>query len=269
MRLRKNSGQAPVLALASPAFLAITQLKVGDLVRTSINSTEIDFRIVGTVRYFPTMYEQSEAGFLIAARDVLLSLLNENAQSPTNPNEVFMETDGTTSIAILSSMVPQLSQSWQAESIRQTLKANPLALGLRSVTWLGSALTLLLSLVGFATHFYLSARQREMLYGVLRAMGMSSRQLYGSLVLEQAILILAGLVLGTGLGALLNLVTLPRLPVSLSELPPVPPFAPHEDWLAVGSLYLILGVAFLLMLGIITYLLWRARIDRIMRIGQE
>jgi putative ABC transport system permease protein len=134
---------------------------------------------------------------------------------------------------------------------------------------LGSALTLLLSLVGFATHFYLSARQREMLYGVMRAMGMSSRQLYGSLVLEQAILILAGLVLGTGLGALLNQITLPRLPVSLSETPPVPSFAPHEDWLAVGSLYLVLCVAFLIMLGIVTFFLWRARIDRIMRIGQE
>ena len=88
-------------------------------------------------------------------------------------------------------------------------------------------------------------------------------------MLEQAILILAGLVLGTGLGALLNQITLPRLPVSLSEQPPVPPFVPREDWLAVGSLYLVLGVAFLLMLGVITFLLWRARIDRIMRIGQE
>jgi ABC-type antimicrobial peptide transport system permease subunit len=153
--------------------------------------------------------------------------------------------------------------------VRETLKANPLALGLRSVTLLGSILTLVLSLVGFATHFYLTTRQREMLYGIMRSMGMSLRQLYGSLVLEQAVLILAGLVLGTGLGALLNEITLPRLPVSLAEQPPIPPFVPREDWLAVGWLYLGLGVAFLLMLGIVTALLWRARIDRMMRIGQE
>jgi len=269
MRLRQNWTQAPLPALASPAFIETTQLHVGDLVRASVNSTEIDFRIVGTVRYFPTMYEQLEAGYLITSRDLLLPLLNEKVQSPTNPNEVFIETDGSTSIENLSPMVPMLSQSWRAESVRQTLKANPLALGLRSVTLLGSALTLLLSLVGFATHFYLSARQREMLYGVMRAMGMSSRQLYGSLVFEQAILILAGLVLGTGLGTLLNQIALPRLPVSLSDRPPIPPFVPRENWLAVGGLYLGLGVAFLFMLGIVTVLLWRARIDRIMRIGQE
>ena len=269
LRVRQNWTQAPLPALASPAFMETTQLKVGDLVRTSVNSTEIDFRIVGTVRYFPTMYEQLEAGYLITSRDLLLPLLNENAQPPTNPNEVFIKTDGSTSIESLSPRVPMLSQSWRAESVRQTLKANPLALGLRSVTLLGSALTLLLSLVGFATHFYLTARQREMLYGVMRAMGMSSRQLYGSLVLEQAVLILAGLVLGTGLGTLLNEITLPRLPVSLAEQPPIPPFVPREDWLAVGWLYLGLGVAFLLMLGIVTTLLWRARIDRTLRIGQE
>ena len=192
LRLRQNWTQSPLPALASPAFIETTQLKVGDLVRASVNSTEIDFRMVGTVRYFPTMYEQLEAGYLITSRDLLLPLFNDKSQPPTNPNEVFIEADGSTSIECLSPMVPMLSQSWQAESVRKTLKANPLALGLRSVTLLGSALTILLSLVGFATHFYLSAREREMLFGVMRAMGMSARQLYGSLVLEQAVLILRG-----------------------------------------------------------------------------
>jgi len=103
----------------------------------------------------------------------------------------------------------------------------------------------------------------------MRALGLSSRQLYGSIVLEQAVLILTGLALGTGLGVLLNQITLPRLPVSLADRPPIPPFVPRADWLAVGSLYLLLAVAFLVILGIVTALLWRARIHRILRIGQE
>jgi putative ABC transport system permease protein len=108
-----------------------------------------------------------------------------------------------------------------------------------------------------------------MQYGVMRAMGMSPRQLYGSLVLEQVILILAGLALGTALGVLLNQITLPRLPIALGDGPPVPPFYPRDDWLAVARIYLILALAFLVTLGVATALLWRARIHRVLRIGQE
>jgi hypothetical protein len=281
LRLRQVWTSEPLPALASAAFIETTELRVGDVVRTwvegqhpvggqpGVGEAEVDFRIVGVVEYFPTMYEQLEAGFLITSRDLLLALLNETSQLSANPNEVLIETDGSVSIDSLASMVPMLSESWRAESVRQALKANPLALGLRGVTFFGSALTTLLSLVGFATHFYLSVRQREMRYGVMRAMGMSARQLYGSIVLEQAVLILVGLALGTGLGVLLNQITLPRLPVSLANRPPVPPFVPRADWLAVGSLYLFLAVAFLTILGIVTALLWRARVHRVLRVGQE
>jgi putative ABC transport system permease protein len=153
--------------------------------------------------------------------------------------------------------------------VRKALKANPLALALRAATFFGAALMILLSLVGFAAHFYLSIRQQEMLYGVMRALGLSPRQLYRWIVVEQAVLILAGLVLGTLLGLLLNQVTLPRLPVSLGEQQPIPPFVPRTDWLALGGLYLFLAVALLAMLGGVTVLLRRARIDRVLRIGQE
>jgi hypothetical protein len=71
------------------------------------------------------------------------------------------------------------------------------------------------------------------------------------------------------LGILLNQITLPRLPIALGDRPPIPPFYPREDWLAVGQVYLILALAFLISLGVATALLWRARIHRILRIGQE
>lgn len=269
LRLRQTWTREPLPALASPAFLEVTRLQVGDVARTWVDSIEFDFRIAGTVRYFPTMYEEREAGFLVTSRDLLLPLLNEASQNATNPNEVFIQTSGNASAGSLAPIVPLLSQSWEAESVRKTLKADPLALGLRSVTFFGYALTTVLALVGFATHFYMSVRQRATLYGVMRAMGLSSRQLYGSMALEQAVLIMAGLALGTGLGLLLNQITLARLPVSLGDRPPIPPFVPRADWLAVGQLFLVLAAAFLIVLAVITAILWRARIHRVLRIGQE
>jgi putative ABC transport system permease protein len=166
-------------------------------------------------------------------------------------------------------MIPTLTDSWEAQSVRRMLKASPLTLGLRSVTFFGYVLTALLSLVGFASHFYSTARRRQVMYGVMRAMGMSPRQLYGSLILEQALLVLAGLVLGVLLGALLNQFTLPRLPVTLGGRPPVPPFAPRQDWLAVLRVFLILALGLMASLTAVTALLWRRHIHRVLRIGQE
>ncbi len=269
LRMRRTWTQEPLPALASGAFLDATKVKVGGVIRASINEVEIDFRIAGALRYFPTMYDQTQNGYLVTSRDLLLPLLNESQEMPINPNEVFVETNGNLSLDNLSAMMPVPSQGWSAENVRKTFTANPLALGLRSVTFFGFTLTVLSSLLGFSTHFYLSIRQREILYGIMRALGISARQLYAWIVLEQAILILASLILGTTLGLLLNQITLPRLPVSLGEGQSIPPFVPQTDWLAIGQLYLGLLLAFLIVIAIVTALLWRAHLERILKIGQE
>jgi ABC-type antimicrobial peptide transport system permease subunit len=269
LRLRRILIQPPLPALASDAFLNTTKLEVGDVIRTSINGVEIDFRIAGALHYFPTMYDESQNGYLVISRDLLLPLLNENQEAPVNPNEVFVETGGSLSLDSLSAMMPASSQGWSAENIHKNLTANPLSLGLRSSAFFGFALTALLSLMGFSTYFYLSIRQREALYGIMRALGISGRQLYAWIVLEQAILVLAGLILGTMLGLLLNQITLPRLPISLGEGQVIPPFMPQTDWAAIGQLYLGLLSAFLIVIAIVTALLWRAHLERILRMGQE
>ena len=142
-------------------------------------------------------------------------------------------------------------------------------LGLRSVTLLAYILTTVLSLVGFATHFYMNARLRETQFGILRSLGLSRGQLYGWLLLEQIIMILAGLTLGTLLGMLLNQLILSGLPISFGDRLAIPPFMPLENWTAVIKLYLTLLTAFITTLGIATGVLWRSNIHRALRIGQE
>ncbi|MCP5099952.1 MAG: ABC transporter permease, partial [Chloroflexi bacterium] len=141
--------------------------------------------------------------------------------------------------------------------------------GLRTVTYFGYMVTTFLSLLGFATHFYMSARQRAMSYGVLRAIGLSPRQLYTILTLEQVVLVLSGLAVGTGLGYMLNQLTLSDLPITLGGSAPVPPFIPQSGWQGVGQIYLTLAIAFLITLGLATILLWRSQLHQVLRIGEE
>jgi ABC-type antimicrobial peptide transport system permease subunit len=245
---------------------------VGDTASVWLHSAYISVRLIGVVHYFPTMYEDPaslEAGFLVAPRDPLLLRLNNSNVKPINANEVWLSTDGQISADRVTEVVRAVDEIWETDAIQSTIKADPMALGLRSVTSYGYALTSLLSIVGFVTYFYMSARRREMSYGVLRSMGLSPWQLYASLVIEQVVLIVSGLALGTFLGAILNSLVLPGLPITLAKLPPVPPFRTYSDWAAVGRIYLVLGGVLLVGLSLATVLLWRARIHRVLRIGEE
>ena len=278
----------PVPALVSPAFQAVTQVQLGDLIGAWVNSQPTQFRIVGTVDHFPTLYEEEMAGFLVTTFAPLLSHLNRVGEESINGNEVFLSTATATAAmeasaasdrgtvqqgnavpAGLQSLLENSAQVWNAETIRRNIKSDPMALGLRSVTLFGYVLTTVLSLAGFGTHFYLSTRQRGATYAVLRALGLSPKQLYGTLMFEQILLILSGLALGTVLGLLLNRLTLPGLPLSLGGRPPVPPFLAETDWGAVGRIYLILAAAFVVSMGIATGFLWRIKLHRILRVDEE
>lgn len=265
--------QGAMPALINQAFQDLTDIQVGDIVRTTIASEPVEFEIKGIVNYFPTLYDNLEAGFLITQRDQLLNYFNDIKNRPLNANELLLELEPRTDTDAMAAQVleiaPDISTVNSVEATRAIIKADPMALGLRSVTYFGYVITTALSLVGFATHFYLSARQRETVYAVLRSIGMSSRQLYGMLMLEQIVLVLFGLGLGTLLGLVLNQITLPGLPITLGDTLPIPPFIPRSDWLAVGRIYLFLTIGFLTALGLATWLLWRRKLHRILRIGEE
>lgn len=263
----------PIPCLVSPQLLAAVEAQVGDVIQIVVNSQSTVFRIAGTVRYFPTMYENANAGYIITNRDALLANMNSISNKSINVNESLLQVSaGTTADAVTTAAmasIPEIDQAWESENVRKTIKADPMALGLRSVTFFGYVLTTLLSLIGFATYFYMNARQKESVYGVLRSIGLSPRQLYGTLVMEQVVLILAGLAIGTGLGMLLNQITLPGLPITFGDRPPTPPFIARSNWLAVGRIYLTLAIAFFVTLGLATMLLWRTKLHRVLRVGEE
>jgi hypothetical protein len=266
--LRRERDAEPLPALVSPAFQDVAQVQVGDRVGTWIDSLPVEFEIVDTIQYFPTMYEEGEAGFMITALRPLAEHLNGTSPKPVHMNRIFVATRSDELYESAAASLPDV-ETLEAETVRRAIKADPLALGLRSVTLFGYVLTTLLSLAGFGTHFYMSTRQHGRTYVVLRALGFSPRQLYGMLLFEQALLILSGLALGTVLGLLLNQLTLPGLPLSLGGRPPVPPFLAETDWGAVVRIYVTLAMAFLVSLGLATWLLWRTKLHRLLRVDEE
>jgi hypothetical protein len=270
--VRITSGRflAPVPALVSRPLLESANLEVGDSLLVWVESLPLSyFAIVGVLDYFPTLYQDMETPFVVTNRDLLMTHLSNDSPHPVNANEVWlrMDQDGPSEAALEG--MPGVTRVWNVSRVHQAIRADPLALGLRGVTFFGYVLTGLLSLVGFATYFTMDTRRRATSYGILRAMGASAGQIYRALVIEQVVLILSGLVCGSLLGLGLNRVVLPGFPITLGGQLPVPPLRPVDDWLALGRLYAVMAGALLVSLGAATALLWRAQVHRVLRIGQE
>ncbi len=253
-------------AVVSRRFLEATDLAVGDRVETFIGGQAIQFEIMGTVNYFPTLYETGAAGFLITSSNSLLTRLSNETSRQFSFNEVLLQTNRELRAGELSAASrSEISETWDAENLRKLIKADPMSLGLRGVTFLGYFLTSIMSIVGFSTFFYLSIRARAHSFSILRAMGLSPRQLYISLAIEQGLVILTGLSLGALLGAFLNDLVLPGLPVTLGDSLNIPPFVPRADWRSVGQVFFTLIITFVLAFGATTWALWKSRVHEALR----
>jgi putative ABC transport system permease protein len=126
------------------------------------------------------------------------------------------------------------------------------------------------SITSFVALQVFAAQGRAAEFGVLRAMGLSTRQLLGILALEGLIMLGLGLVAGTGIGYGLAYTMRPFL--SLALAPSLGGKAIDRvlvNWNALGPVYAVLSGGYLLSIVSLLVALLRAKIHQVLRIGEE
>jgi ABC-type antimicrobial peptide transport system permease subunit len=163
----------------------------------------------------------------------------------------------------------EILDAWQITSQLQT---EPLALGLSGGFHLAFLVSWGLSAVGLAVYSILTARQRAVEFGVLRAVGLSSGQLLRQLFSEQAVLIVLALLAGSLLGPGLAQTMQPYLTLALPVLPgsrdPGTVARIVVDWAALSQMYLLLLLSLTIALAIMLWILSRLRLGRVLRLGE-
>ena len=127
---------------------------------------------------------------------------------------------------------------------------------------------LVLSILGFLVHAYVSYRSRMLQFALLRTVGVSISQLITMVWLEQVLVILVGLALGTWMGGRLGSIIMPFLGHDDFGTKVLPPFALEVNWGALFITYGIMVFVFaIITLGII-WLIHRISVQRILRLGE-
>lgn len=103
---------------------------------------------------------------------------------------------------------------------------------------------------------------------MLRAVGLSVGQMVAELIGEQTTLVLTGIGIGTGLGALASRLFIPFFQVGADPSALVPPFVVQIAWDRLGAVYSVFAVMLVLIVSVLIGLLVRMRLFEALRLGE-
>ena len=131
------------------------------------------------------------------------------------------------------------------DALTAALATDPVPLGVIGVLSLGSIAAMAFAAIGFLVSATVSTNERRGEFALLRALGLSDRQLTLWLALENTFLLIVGLVLGSALGLLLAWLVLPFVTLTGDGAAAVPEPAIVVPWGAIVPIWLLAGVLLL------------------------
>jgi putative ABC transport system permease protein len=256
--------------LVSSSFLTQQGLTVGDPLRLTVgvagDYAEVSFTIVGSLGLFPTLYPQ-DGPFFVANLDHI-----HNALGGTYPYDVWLATDASADgetivegVRDLGLVVVTARDTRETIATEQTRPERQGLFGLLSVGFIAAAV---LTVIGFLVYAVVSFQRRFIELGMLRAIGLSTRQMAAYLAGELAALILTGVTLGAALGIWASTLFIPYFQVGSDKTALVPPFVVQVAWQQLGLILVIFGAMFVVAVIVLAVLLTRMRVFEAVKLGE-
>ncbi|HEX5466208.1 MAG TPA: ABC transporter permease [Candidatus Limnocylindrales bacterium] len=212
----------PFPVLASQAFLAATASTVGQTITGRLAGSSTEMRIVGAYSLFPTLDPALPS--LVVDGPTLADAAFLQAGSPSLRGDWWLATRPGAELQVAQALgAPSLSQNVVSrDGLLDTLADDPVGLGTLGALLLGSLAAAAFAVVGFLVGASVSTRERVGEFALLRALGLSGRQLTLWLAAEHAFLLLVGLGAGIAIGLLLAWLVVPAVLLSATGRPIVP-----------------------------------------------
>lgn len=262
--------ETPAAALVSARHAAALGIEVGERVRLDMNDLgethSVSFVVVGLLDYFPTLYPE-DGPFMIGNLDYIF-----DAQGGSFPYEVWMAADAeadTSAImaANLSKGMTTLQFAGPQEQLAATL-LRPERQGLFGLLSVGFLALVLVTVIGFLVYTLRSFQRRLIEMGIMRAIGLSVRQLATLLIFEQALVISLGTLVGTLIGVSVSQLFMPFLQVRTGDHPNTPPFVVQIAWDQIGFVYAAVAALLVVTVAATLLLLRRMRIFEAVKLGE-
>lgn len=253
-------------ALLSRQFMEDNHLNPGDWITLMMKNQPIDVYVVAAIDLWPTLYP--EKGPM-----VVVNLSHVQQVTTLEPYAVWLKMERG---APLPEVVDGLREKgvWVTSTTDSRLqiiegRREPHRMGFFGILSIGFLVSVGVTIMGFFLFTFLSLRARMLHFGVLRAIGLSIRQLTTMLALEQVFSLGLGLVVGTFLGQTVSKYFLPFLEQNAEFKESIPQFlivVEQADLIKIYTVLLSMLLAGVLGLAVV---LFRMRLADAVKLGEE
>lgn len=269
--------------LISSSLAKQKKLKPGDTIWIGWdNVPQQPFTVYGTVDYFPTFNPLPPTGSVTAGDEetqtnapmlIVGHLSRIQFQLALEPYEVWLKMkpgfESSELYQALRKSPIAVTSVRNAQTELIEAKNDPFLLALNGILTLGFILSILVSFVGFMLYWVLSLRGRALQNGVMRALGLSVRQMTGMLIVEQLLTSGVAILIGIVVGNLAARLYVPHFQIAFNPSTLVPPFEVIFARLDYIRLYSTVFFMLAVGLGILGFMLTRIRIHQALKLGED
>ncbi len=242
------------------------------------NTIKVHFIALAEVNYIPGTYNSpldpnSDVGIIVDYQSYA-TVYNRQSSVPLAPNTVWLRTGSdAAALAHIRTLLPDLQDRRMLTTSNQE---NSVHLDIIGALAIGVGAALLLALIGTLLSSWLHASNRFTSFAVMRALGMSPRQVAALLLWEQGFIYLTAFLLGTALAALLIVfidpaVTLLDLTGASSSFNPydVPSVQTIIPYLLLSLLLALLVIICLTALLLMARIVSRPSLSQTLRLNED
>lgn len=251
--------------------------EIGNTLLVNLKNRKFSLQVVGFVNYWPTyqakVYSIDKDNEIMVEDEYLLvaNLSYVQRKADVTPYGIWMnfedETDGFYSYIKNNDI--KLKSYTDVIVAKEDLRKDTLFQGTNGILSLSFMVILLLCAVGYLIYWILSIRSRELLFGILRAMGMSKNEVFHILLNEQIFCGILSVLTGVGIGAAAAIL---YVPIIQNAYAATDQMLPLELVCQTGDLIKLFGTVVMVLVICITVLLRivsKSNITGALKLGED
>ena len=269
--------QTPNGILVSENFKTVYGYEIGDSIQINSSGSSMRAQILGFFDYWPGYLPETvsfNADGTPASKQNYLIISNWGTvvQNWTlSPYELWIRTNGDNNFIydFIAEGNAKYTRFDDLSSDIVEIHNETLFQGTNGILTMSFIVILILFAIGFLIYWILSIKSRELLFGVLRAMGMSRSEIIHMLINEQIFTGLFSIALGCAIGFAVSELFVPLIQISYSINNQVLPLELVTSSSDMVKLFAIIGITLVICMAILTRIVFSMKITQALKLGED